>query len=166
MSNDINNIKYLYVEKLMPKDRWGIPVPAEWSKSIGLEKGQPVIMGLDTTNNRIIIISSKDTSDLNLINFGHDNSLFNKNEIIDLLKQTIDSDEDIKQEIISTYSNYKDEEPESISENETCYYCGSKIKPDKKYLKVNGHKLCNKCKKTEIQRFLLYLERRQSDAKE
>ncbi|MBQ3423264.1 MAG: hypothetical protein IJH34_16760 [Romboutsia sp.] len=76
------------LKKDMPKDRWGIPVPAEMSKSIGLDKGKPVYIDLDKSNNRIILTSSENASDVNLVTSSDntDKKEYTDEEIIDLIR--------------------------------------------------------------------------------
>lgn len=179
--------EFLFLEKSMHKDRWGIPVPAEWSKQIGLEKGEPVYIGLDSYNNRIILTSNKNESVLNLMNQSRQKEdLFDTDYLIDMISNILENEPEIKTKVLGKVNHqhvhYVDNRLPSVKTDkpvtkrrgrpkgsvsnsnyiEKCYYCHKELDANRNYLRVNGRKICSDCKKIEVQRFLLYLERRRS----
>lgn len=143
----------MIVEKVVPKDRWPIPVPAEFSKSIGLYPGSPVFIELDSESNRIIITSSKsDPKPILEPQFE-----YSEEEMLDLIKYAIEK-YDLKSDLVDFILSKK--EPENqFKKVEKCAHCGKELQ-DHEQLKVNGKRICGECKKLEVQRLLLYIERR------
>ncbi len=143
----------MIVEKLVPKDRWPIPVPAEFSKSIGLYPGSPVFIELESDNNRIIITSSKSDSKPIL----EPQFEYSKEEMLNLIKYAIEK-YDLKSDLVDFILSKK--EPENqFKRVEKCAHCGKELQ-NHEQLKVNGKRICGECKKLEIQKLLLYIERR------
>ena len=163
------------LKKDMPKDRWGVPVPAEYSKIIGLDKGKPVYIDLDKANNRIILTASEKESDVNLVTHSDNADLkeYTYEEIADLIINILNEISEIKSKVINslehTHTKYTDLGDTEITLNKAtnvkCAHCGKTLK-DNEQLKINGKRICSNCKKVEVQKFLLYLERRKLDAKE
>lgn len=143
----------MIVEKVVPKDRWPIPVPAEFSKSIGLYPGSPVFIELEPDNNRIIITSSKsDPKPILEPQFE-----YSEEEMLDLIKYAIEK-YDLKSDLVDFILSKK--EPENqFKKVEKCAHCGKELQ-DHEQLKVNGKRICGECKKLEVQKLLLYIERR------
>lgn len=143
------------IEKSMLKDKWSIPVPAEYSQSIGLEKGGKVYIDLDKANDRIIVTSSPSK---------FEEKIYNDKEIIDLIKFIITDNAYIKSKLQATLVNKLDGNRYVPELQEECGHCGRPLQPHEKLI-VNGKRICSNCKKIEVQKFLLYLERRKLNAK-
>lgn len=146
----------MIIEKVVPKDRWPIPVPAEFSKSIGLYPGSPVFIELDSESNRIIITSSKSDSKPILSAQPETKIEYSNEEILNLIKYAIEK-YDLKSDLIDFIladKNKLEEKPK-----EKCAHCGKELQ-DHEQLKVNGKRICGECKKLEVQKLLLYIERR------
>ena len=144
------------IEKNMLKDKWAIPVPAEYSQSIGLEKGGKVFIDLDKNNNRIIITKDEKAPEIK-IEQPKEEKIYTPNEISDLIKFIINEDYSIKQNILDLLLNRS--EKQMVPNVPKCGHCGRPLKPQEK-LMINGKRICHSCKKIEVQKFLLYLERR------
>lgn len=149
----------LMVEKNMLKDKWSIPVPAEYSQYIGLEKGGKVFIDLDKSSNRIIITKDEKVSEVKQEQ-PLEEKVYTPNEIADLIKFILNEDYSIKQQILDMLLSRAG--TQMVSDNPKCGHCGRPLKPQEK-LRINGKRICSNCKKIEVQKFLLYLERRKLD---
>ncbi len=147
------------IEKNMLKDKWAIPVPAEYSQSIGLEKGGKVFIDLDQKHNRIIITKDINVSEEN-VELTPKEKIYTPNEIADLIKFILNEDYSIKQQILDMLLSRAG--TQTVVNNPKCGHCGRPLKPQEK-LCINGKRICSSCKKIEVQKFLLYLERRKLD---
>ena len=147
------------IEKNMLKDKWAIPVPAEYSQSIGWEKGRKVFIDLDQKNNRIIITKDKKASEVKQEQ-PLEEKVYTPNEIADLIKFILNDKYSINQQILDMLLSRAG--TQMIADNPKCGHCGKPLKPQEK-LRINGKRICSSCKKIEVQKFLLYLERRKLD---
>lgn len=129
------------VEKTMHKDRWPIPVPAEMTKSIGLDLGKKFCA--EVVDNKIIISNPE-------------NERIDFNNIIkaQVIKSTTIPAKTINLDVPIAKKKVKKKE-----NKEYCYQCNKELSDDEN-LKVDGHRICKNCKKREVQKFLLYAERR------
>lgn len=151
--------------KKIPKDRYTIAIPYEMLNHIGLNKGSEISIELDEVNN-IIILKNPENDSEDILEPQSDNA---DSQTEDTLKQWHDE--------ITKNSNSKLPDLASIPKTpietvevkldyakrkepvEQCYYCGRDLENDEQ-LKVNGHRICRDCKKIEVQKLLLYMERR------
>lgn len=156
------------VIKKIPKDRYTIAVPCEMLKHIGLDKGSEISIELDETNN-IIILKNPENDSEDILEPQSDNTDIQNTQTEDTLKQwhdeiTKDSDNrlpdlsKIPETPIETVE-VKIDDAKKKEPVEQCYYCGRDLENDEQ-LKVNGHRICRDCKKIEVQKLLLYMERR------
>ena len=156
------------VIKKIPKDRYTIAVPCEMLKHIGLDKGSEISIELDETNN-IIILKNPENDSEDILEPQSDNTDIQNTQTEDTLKQwhdeiTKDSDNRlpdlsmIPETPIETVE-VKIDDAKKKEPVEQCYYCGRDL-TNNEQLKVNGHRICSDCKKIEVQKLLLYMERR------
>lgn len=163
------------IEKKMPNDRWPIPVPAEFSKAIGIYLGGPVFIELEEENNRIILTSKEKDSEVNLVpqrlpeitlqrEFKEERE-YSKTEILEFIKYII-KEENIESELMDVILSKDTLTALKNMPKEKCAHCGAVLQ-EHEQLRINGKRICGKCKKIEVQKFLFYLERRKlEDEKE
>lgn len=164
--------------KKIPKDRYNVAIPCDMLKELGLDKGSEIGIELDKTNNVIILRNPENLSEDNVEAENEDIDLNNEenDEILSpKLPDTIFPRlEEITQVLTSDNKKNKIEVPKVETVNskevitlqkkeERCYYCNEILK-DNEQLKINGHRICSNCKKLEVQKFLLYMERRKLNA--
>ena len=156
------------VLKKIPKDRYTIAIPYEMLNHLGLSKGSEISIELDETNN-IIILKNPENDSEDILEPQSDNADMQDTQTEDTLKQwhdeiTKDSDSilpdlsKIPETPIETVE-IKIEDAKKKEPVEKCYYCGRDLTSNEQ-LKINGHRICSDCKKIEVQKLLLYIERR------
>lgn len=145
------------IEKNMLKDKWAIPVPAEYSQFLGLEKSGKVYIDLDSNNKRIIIQADNKERKETI-----EEKDFSEENIIDLVTFILNDNARIKSKIATMLLN-KNNNTHFSPREAKCGHCGRILKNNEK-LRINGKRICSDCKKIEVQKFLLYLERRKLDA--
>ncbi len=163
------------IEKKMPNDRWTVPVPAEYSKAIGIYQGGPVFIELEEQNNRIILTSNEKVSEVNLVpqrppeitsqrEFKEEKE-YSKEEILELVKYII-QEENIGSDLMDIILSKDTLIALNNMPKEKCAHCGAILKENEQ-LRINGKRICSNCKKMEVQKFLFYIERRKlEDEKE
>ena len=164
------------IEKKMPNDRWTVPVPAEYSKAIGIYQGGPVFIELEEQNNRIILTSNEKVSEVNLVpqrppettsqreSFKEEKE-YSKEEILEFVKYII-QEENIGSDLMDVILSKDTLTALNNMPKEKCAHCGAILKENEQ-LRINGKRICSNCKKMEVQKFLFYIERRKlEDEKE
>lgn len=157
------------IEKKMPNDRWTVPVPAEYSKAIGIYQGGPVFIELEEQNNRIILTSNEKVSEVNLVPQRPPETTsqreYSKEEILEFVKYII-QEENIGSDLMDVILSKDTLTTLSNMPKEKCAHCGAILKENEQ-LRINGKRICSNCKKMEVQKFLFYIERRKlEDEKE
>lgn len=157
------------IEKKMPNDRWTVPVPAEYSKAIGIYQGGPVFIELEEQNNRIILTSNEKVSEVNLVPQRPlettSQKEYSKEEILEFVKYII-QEENIGNDLVDVILSKDTLTALNNIPKEKCAHCGAILKENEQ-LRINGKRICSNCKKIEVQKFLFYIERRKlEDEKE
>lgn len=157
------------IEKKMPNDRWTVPVPAEYSKAIGIYQGGPVFIELEEQNHRIILTSNEKVSEVNLVPQRPPEITsqreYSKEEILEFVKYII-QEENIGSDLMDVILSKDTLTALNNMPKEKCAHCGAILKENEQ-LRINGKRICSNCKKIEVQKFLFYIERRKlEDEKE